>query len=303
MRKSWMGKMLLGVLAGMCFAAVPVMAEEALPENVQQDIAYVDDDNKYHLLDIYESTAEETKGTIIEVHGGGYIGGSKATNMDHSIYYSEKGFQVVTPNYTLLPHGDFKTAVQDLFTMYNWVGENAEEYGFDTDNIFISGDSAGGYYVLLTAAIMSSGDLQQYFEVTVPEYEVKGYVATCPGTDVLAIRDALGTEGPSGFVAETIGEEILMNDELMEHLDLYSIIDTEAYPYIYMLTTPEDITTGSETLAFEEFLTENGVAHELHTYENEENELLHVFNIIHTDWVESIKANDDIVAYLEGLCG
>ena len=51
----------------------------------------------------------------------------------------------------------------------------------------------------------------------------------------------------------------------------------------------------------EEYLTEQSVAHILNTYENQENELLHVFNISHTDWVERVAANQDEIDFMNGL--
>lgn len=280
-------------------------AEEAATVDYLQDVAYVEDGNKDHLLDVFgtEGVTETTK-TVIEVHGGGYIGGSKNTNTDHSRYYSDNGFLVVTPNYTHVRKDgpDFKAAIQDLFLAYNWVADHAEEYHFDLDNIFLSGDSAGGFYVLITAAILQSEELQQYFEVTPPAFDFSGYVATCPGTDIKGMRDDLGAEGPAGYTADSIGEEILNNEELINHLDLYSVIDSETYPYIYMLTTPNDNVTGPEMKNFMQFLDENGIAYECHTYEDQENELGHVFNVTHTDWAESIQANNDIIEYMNGLC-
>ena len=50
----------------------------------------------------------------------------------------------------------------------------------------------------------------------------------------------------------------------------------------------------------EKSLTERGIPHELHVYESQENKLQHVFNIGNVGWAESIRANDDMVAYLKG---
>lgn len=298
-------------------ATLPALAEDAAEEfneiigaNVEatevddmlMDVAYIDDDSVDHKLDLFGTkAATEPMPTVIEVHGGGYIGGDKDINTEHAQFYASNGYLVVAPNYTRLPSGDFKDAIQDLFAAYNWVADHAGEYNFDLSRVAISGDSAGGYYVLITAAIMVSPELQAFFEVTPPAFDFKAYVATCPGTDVVAIKDGLGQKGPAGYVAGTIGEEILNNEELMSHLDLYSVVDPETYPYIYMLTTPGDVTTGAETLKFDAFLTEKGIDHSLVSYEDEGSGLIHVFNITKMSYPESQKANADIVAYLDGI--
>ena len=65
------------------------------------------------------------------------------------------------------------------------------------------------------------------------------------------------------------------------------------------MTTPDDAILYDEVIMFDEFLTEKGIPHELHVYESEENKLMHVFNISEISWVESIKANTDMVNYLK----
>ena len=77
-----------------------------------------------------------------------------------------------------------------------------------------------------------------------------------------------------------------------------NLID-ERYPYVYMMTTPDDAILYDEVMQFDQFLTEKGIGHELHVYESEGNQLKHVFNISELDWVESIKANTDMVNYLK----
>jgi len=276
---------------------------EEVDGDIVFDVPYLDDGNERHVLDLFgtQEATDKTPG-VIEVHGGGYIGGSKSINTEHAAFYRDNGFVVAAPEYTLVKEGKtFKDAIQDLFAAYHFIEEHADEYHFDLDNMFLSGDSAGGYYVLLTAAILQSEELQAYFEVEPLGFEFKGIVTTCPGTDILAIKDNLGADGVNGFVANSIGEEILNDEDLMSHLDLYSIIDPATYPYIYIVTTPDDETTGEETLKFDAFLTENGIAHELHGYESEGSPMKHVFNIISMDWPESIKANNDIVAYMKSL--
>lgn len=266
--------------------------------DILKDIPYADDGEEIHTLDLFGTQSyEEATPVIVEIHGGGYIGGSKEINTEHAVFYAEQGYIVVAPEYGKVPgDGDFRDTVQDLFSCYKWIGNHAEEYHFDLDNIFVSGDSAGGFYTLLTCAICSSEELQEYFEVEVPDYEFTEYVTSCPGTDILAL-----TEDMESYVSQTIGEEILSNDELMSHLDLYSNVDASSFEGVYMLTTPGDVTTGSEVIKFDEYLTENGVEHTFVSYEATENDLVHVFNITKMEYSESQQANQDLVDYMNSL--
>lgn len=279
-------------------------AEDAAYGDLISDIAYIDDGDANHTLDIYGSDKAEATKTVVEIHGGGFIGGNKTTNTDHSIVFADAGYVVVTPDYSKIPRGvSFPDVIRELFTVYQWVADHAEEYHIDLHNIFLSGDSAGGYYVLISMAIMRDPALQEYFGVTPPSYEFSGFVTTCPMADIMSMRDDLGEDkkGPAAYTAKTIGEEILMDDELMSHLDLFTCTDPGVFEGLYMMTTPSDTTTGASVLKFDAYLTEQGVAHTLNSYEDVENALLHVFNISHTDWVESIAANQDEIDFMESL--
>lgn len=266
------------------------------------DIAYIEDGEDAHLLDIYGTEDGEKKPVIIEVHGGSYIGGVKEINTKHSLFYAENGYAVVNTNYTTMNGSGFDKVVQDLNSVLCWVEENADIYGFDLNHVFMSGDSAGGYFVNLMANVLTQKELQEYYEIVVPSFEVQSYILTCPGADIRAIANQLGGEGMSANIANHMGEDVIGNSDVLDHADLYTIFDAETYPSVYILTTPDDQILYEETKAFHEFLDQNGVPNEYHEYESEENTLEHVFNIAHTDWNESIQANTDIIEYLDSLC-
>ncbi len=285
------------ILAMILSIGMVAYAEEEI--DYLKDIPYLDDGDEDHLLDVFgfeEDVAK--KPTVIEVHGGGFFGGTKETNTEHSRFYAENGFAVVTPNYTHMPEGNFQTLMEEIFAVLHWVQDHADEYHFDLDNIFMSGDSAGGFTVELTALLLTNDDVRAMYGVELPDYEVKAYVLTCPKVNVPGDREELGKKnGFRSFAAERI-ESVLMDDEMMAKVDILNLID-ERYPYVYLMTTPDDAILYDEVIMFDEFLTEKGIPHELHVYESEENKLMHVFNISELSWVESIKANTDMVNYLK----
>lgn len=278
---------------------------EFAPENytdILLDIPYMDDGEEYHLIDLYGTqSGTSTAPTIIEVHGGGFISGTRGNNADHSIFFAERGYKVVVPDYGKVPgDGDFKNAIQELFTVFHWVEENADTYGFDLNNVFLSGDSAGGYYTLLCCAILYSPDLQAYFDVTPPDFQFNACVTSCPRTELSSIRDGL-TSGNSvaSQIAKKIGEELLLDDDLMNHMDLMINVAPEAFTNLYMMTTPGDTDTGSSVLAFDAYLTEHGVEHTMISYDGVENKLGHTFNISCAHYPESKVANQDMTDYLD----
>ena len=119
---------ILGTVAALALGGVGVFAEEPTYEDIISDVSYIDDGDKNHMLDLYgtQSVSEPAR-TVVEVHGGGFIGGNKTTNTDHSIYYAEHGYVVATPDYSKLPNVTFKETIQELFTVYQWVEDHAED--------------------------------------------------------------------------------------------------------------------------------------------------------------------------------
>lgn len=210
---------------------------------------------------------------------------------------------MVATDYPGIPRdGNFTDAIQDLFTSYQWVADHADEYGFDMSNVILSGDSAGGYYVLLTCAIFHSEELQEYFGVTLPNFEFQGFVTTCPVANIRAMQEYLESEeGVLGHAAQKIGADILLDEELMSHLDLMQSVEPQAFEGVYMLTTPDDAVTGEDVQVFDRYLTENNVPHVTVSYDSVENNLVHTFNIGHTGYAESLVANQDMVDYCYSL--
>ena len=278
---------------------------------IAQDLAYINDGSEFHLLDVYDSVGTDTRQPlVIEIHGGGLIGGTKETNLMHSDYYSKNGFKVVTPNYTLMPNGNYKTIVQDLFAMFDWVGQHADKYNYNLDQVFLSGDSAGGYIVSLLATVLNTPELQEYYEVTPPtDITFKGFILTCPMADQEDLVRALDGEQENFLnamiFAPRIGADILKNEDIMSHAILFNIINPETFPEVYIITTPDGGDAYyRDAVMLRDFLEENGISYVYKEYSKIEHDLGHVFNIDNDkiDYIESKMANDDAIAYMLSLC-
>ena len=79
---------------------------------------------------------------IIQLHGGGYIGGLKNSYRNLAGLYSEvgNGAAVLSVDYRLAPENVFPAALEDAFSAYEW----ALTRGYDEEDIILAGDSAGG---------------------------------------------------------------------------------------------------------------------------------------------------------------
>ena len=128
---------------------------------IETDIPYTE--GEYCKLDTYyvKKESDEKYPVFFYIHGGGFVAGDKYHRRGLAKWAAAKGFFVVNVNYALGPKELFPLGIHNLVTALNWVGQNAEKYNLDLDNMCVSGDSAGGYYSAMLGCICPNKELQQ----------------------------------------------------------------------------------------------------------------------------------------------
>lgn len=92
-------------------------------------------------LDVYYPLNAKDFSSVVWFHGGGLRGGEKSVPDG----LREKGIAVVAVNYRLSPKVKSPAYIEDAAAAVAWTFKNIERYGGDTERIFVSGHSAGGY--------------------------------------------------------------------------------------------------------------------------------------------------------------
>ena len=135
------------MLAAFCSNAQPHPQDEGY--NYLKDISYADGTDTYRnercKLDVYYPDTDKGFATLVWYHGGGLEGGSKELLEG----FRRQGFAVVSVNYRLFPQAKCPDYIDDAAKALAWTFENIEKYGGDTDHIYVSGHSAGGYLALM----------------------------------------------------------------------------------------------------------------------------------------------------------
>jgi len=134
------------------------LAGQTLAPGVAADanLAYVDDGDPMHLLDVYyPSGATRLLPTIVDIHGGGWMHGDKDLHKHYGYSLAAQGFAVVNVSYRLLPRTDLRGQVQDLSAVLHWLERHGAEHHCDLSRLYLCGDSAGGHLAGLTAACSS----------------------------------------------------------------------------------------------------------------------------------------------------
>jgi len=145
---------------------------EAIPCVSADDTAYVPGGEKYlfHrdlvwdsstgqdlLADLYLPEKGGPFPTVIHIHGGAWIVGSKGMPM--ATYFGEhlacRGYAFFDVRYRLAPEIHFPQDIQDIKCAIRWLRGNAEQYNIDKSRFISMGGSAGGH---LSAMVALTGD-------------------------------------------------------------------------------------------------------------------------------------------------
>lgn len=117
---------------------------------IARGIAYGGDPAQ--VLDIYRpgEANGEPRPVLLFVHGGGFVGGSRAGNPypDNVPGWAVKeGMIGVSIDYRLAPDHPWPAAAEDLSAALRWVRDNIVRHGGDPDRIVLFGHSAGANHV------------------------------------------------------------------------------------------------------------------------------------------------------------
>lgn len=276
------------------------MSGQKDPDGVVEtnDIPYLNDGHKYHLLDIYKPQgANGVLPVIVDIHGGGWVYGDKELNKKYCLHLASRGFAVVNISYRLCPEVTYVGSLQDICAALNWVADNAEKYGLDGNNAFITGDSAGGHYCGLVLALQNSDKLKKLFGCDC-RLKIKAVGFTCaafnpsklakiPGAGAAMFNDVYGKGYKHG-----------KNKELLEAGDFCANVPDKMCPS-YIISAYGDFLKGQCDEVYK-LLTEKGVDCEYKYFDaplSDGNKLQHVYNVIEPWWDASVQANDGMCAF------
>ena len=203
---------------------------------------------------------------------------------------ANRGFIVVNFTYHLAPKYKFPASIEDTNAVFDWVMKNAGEYGFDTDNIFAVGDSAGAQMLSIYSAILTNPQYASRFAFKTPEaLKLKGIALNC------GLYDIENTKNISFL------KDLLKNTGNKEELNILSPAKfvTASYPPSYVMTANFD-ELKEQAPFIVKALEKNSVKHVFKEYGTDDNKLYHVFHC-NIKTAEAAQANKDECDFFRGL--
>jgi len=128
---------------GMEHAAMQELENDPIPKEIEIKSIMVD---KIPADWIMPSNSIKDR-VILYLHGGGWVIGSPLTHRAlNSTIAEATNLKILSIDYRLAPEDPFPAPLEDCVNAYKWLLSN----GFNSDNIIIAGDSAGGNLTLAT---------------------------------------------------------------------------------------------------------------------------------------------------------
>jgi acetyl esterase/lipase len=157
-----------------------------------RNLAYVDDRDRRHRLDIYRPQEPPTRAPVLlQIHGGAWMIGSKEQQGLPLMYQlAQDGWVCVAINYRLSPRATWPDHLLDCKRALAWVKEHIGELGGDPDRVVVTGGSAGGHLAAMLGLTANDPSFQPGFESV--DTSVRAFVP------IYAVYDFTDREGIRG---------------------------------------------------------------------------------------------------------
>ena len=270
---------------------VKEISSEGLREH--RDIVYNNRSGKQLLMDVFEPIVE--KGTelpvIVNIHGGGLIGGSKNLSAGFCRQLAKRGYLVFSLEYRLIPAVRVYEQFDDVCAGMDCIGRKLVDFDVDFTRIYMVAESAGAYLATYVAAMKKSEALQKAigYPPTNMVFRAMGLIS---GMFYTTRDDMLG-RFLSGSIYGKDARSIAMAEYTNpEHPEIIHHI-----PPCYLITSKADMLE-RYTLDFAGELGNKGIEHHLR-HMGSDPKLLHAFPVLNPALPESERVIDEIVGWFE----
>ena len=201
--------------------------------------------------------------TVLYIHGGGWVAGTKEAAVMNIFPYLEMGFSVVNVEYRLAKVALAPAAVEDCRLALRWVFKNAKTYGFDTTKVIVTGGSAGGHLALMTGMLDASAgfDWPKDWDAATPNPKVSVIINWFGITDV---NDLLSGVVTPNYAAAWIGNQ-LNREAIAKRVSPLTYVRKNLPPIFTVHGDKDQLVPYNHAVRLHEALTKAGVVNQLVT--------------------------------------
>ena len=255
-----------------------ILHTRTYPNDVNEHVGvrYIDDDRWEHTMDVYyPDNRTLSNPVIIDIHGGGWMSGNNVFNKRFCYSLAQLGFVVVNINYRLIPSTDIAGQLQDCISAIKWVNENIHYFTGDNKNMFIIGDSAGGFLASYATLMCSSKELCQKFNIIKPDVKINGLALISP----VCYMNLKGRLQP---YYDNLLKDYVKNGGDINLLNIDNVIDMGKMPPTLLTTSTGDILARKTTDKLHMLLKEKRISNQYYCWKLYKGmRLPHVFPIMY----------------------
>ena len=196
---------------------------------------------------------------LVYFHGGAFMTQASSYLIELIYKYALNiPCKLVYVDYRLLPKHPYPVGLEDCYTSYHWVCENAEKLGIDKNRIAVGGDSAGG--ALATGVSLLANDRN----VSKPCFQMLIYPVTDKRQTTKSMMEFTDTPLWNGVQNKKMWKLYIKNepDENVKYASPVEIDDLSGLPPTYIEVAEFD-PLRDEGIEYAKALTGNGVPTQL----------------------------------------
>jgi acetyl esterase/lipase len=220
-------------------------------------------------LDVYQR--RDTTGpqpTVMFIHGGGWVQGTKESSVMSVVAWLEMGWNVVNVEYRLSHVALAPAAVEDCLCALRWVAQHAKDYNFDLTHLVITGESAGGHLALTTGMIPASAGFDRqcpgasFTNGGGPDLPKPAAIVNWYG--IADLNDMLDGPNKRAYTIEWFGS-LPNREDLAKRLSPLTYVRRDVPPILTIHGDADPIVPYSNATRLRDALTTAGVPNQLHT--------------------------------------
>jgi acetyl esterase/lipase len=240
-----------------CIASPPT--PRAAGVSVRKDIAFTPDGWPARLVaDLYIPSGKELAPAVLLIHGGGWNGKERRSDMSAiANTLAKRGYFVMNTTYRLTPDWKFPAQTNDLEAALRFMRVNHASLNIDTSRIATFGYSAGGHLAALIGLD--------------PENDVKAVVAGGAPADLSFWPDGKLT----GLL---LGGPLKGNEAIYHKASPVSYVRKDSPPVFIYHGSADDLVPVEHPKAFIEALQAKGVPHETYWIKGRSHIFAHIFS-------------------------
>ncbi len=222
---------------------------------------YTDGNKKGEELDLhmdimYHDDAASPQPVILFIPGGGFIGCDSENSLRlERQYIAEHGYAVASIEYHVVGNGLYTDALQDFRDAIQFLRDNSAKYNIDMNNLFVMGNSAGGYYTALFTAMDSTG-----IKAAVDLYGLSDLLKIGADFDEECIAAHLSPTSSESQIVNGVLSGKAINDDLESaaKANPLSYIDGNECPMLIMHGDADNLVSSSQSLLVHNSINEKG---------------------------------------------